>query len=218
MNWRNFSRALLGVAGVGLLLFPASLSRAQTPTTPAAKDEKKIERKDKKVTQEEREAELRSAREAVERIQKEMQKLQEQMHKRAEDMQKAMQRLHQLEGGPGGGFTPGRFRPDAGPGGFPGGPPGGFPGGGPGWGGPPQGSNMDLRLQQVEQKLDMILKELRDLRGEKNQAPKGGKKGSTAPSSKPGATPPPNAPGAVSDPTLPVPNPPRPPISDPSRP
>ena len=210
MNWRNFSRALLGVAGAGLLLFPAGLSHAQTATTPAAKDEKKIERKDKKATPEEREAEIRAAREDVERIQKEMEKLQEQMQKRGEDMQKAMQRLHQLEGGRGGGFNPGRFGPGGGPGGFPG-------GGAPGWGGPPQGGNTDQRLQQVEQKLDMILKELRDLRGEKKEAPKGGKKGAT-PAGNPGATPTPNAPGISIDSNQPAPTPPRAPISDPSRP
>jgi spore coat protein H len=61
---------------------------------------------------------------------------------------------------------------------------------GPGFGPPPDG-NIDQRLMQIEQKLDLILKELRELR-EKNQGPKGGKTGGSAPKlpSPPGFGPP----------------------------
>ena len=56
---------------------------------------------------------------------------------------------------------------------------------------PAPGDNLDERLKQVEQKLDMILKELRELR-EKSQGPKGGKTGGSAPKlpSPPGFGPP----------------------------
>lgn len=192
MNWHNFFRALLGVAGVGLVLIPAGPIRAQTPTTLATRDEKKIERKDKNATAEEREAELRGAREEVERIQEEMQKLRKQLQKRSEDMQKAMQRVQQLEAEPGRITLPqgnvDRFRP--------------------GWGGPSQ----DERLNQVEQKLEAILKELGDLRSDR-QAPIPGNKGNSTP-----APTPPNILGPAIQRNPPVPVLPLPPIADPARP
>ena len=176
---------LLGVAGVGLLLLPLVFSRAQEVQPTAQPDEKKIDRPGKKDRPADPKELLEKVRMDVERLQEDLairqQEFQQELRQRMEELQKAMQRLKQVEralGNPGG-------RP---PGGPAGGPPGGFPGfpgggprGGPagGPGGPggfpgqPPGANLEQRLQQVEQKLDTLLQELRALRNEMKKGPKG---------------------------------------------
>jgi hypothetical protein len=169
-------------AGLSLLLAAAASRAQETPKAVAKPNQPGLVDK----------AEIEKARADVMRLQQEAQK-------KFEELQKAMQRLEQLEGrgqpGPGGFVPGGGFRPPMGGGGpgFPGGPMppgGGFPGGGgpmppggfvPGGGPPgmpPMGQpGVEQRLKQLEQKLDLVLQELRAMRGDMKpgqKAPKAG--------------------------------------------
>lgn len=143
--------------------------------------------------------ELDQLRAKVQKLQADLEKRQAEMHQRAQDLQALMQQLRKLEGGRAGGPVgpgPGPRGP-GGPGGFPGGP-GGPPGGG-GFGGPgagpgpggfgggggggfggggkggfgPGGAPMDQRMAELERKLDVLIQEVRGLRGDMNKGGKG---------------------------------------------
>jgi hypothetical protein len=101
------------------------------------------------------------------------------LHQRMMELDRMIQRLHQIEGSRGPGGPPPMGGGPMGPGGIPGAPGGqpGFPmpgGGPPNWApGNPSGpgGNVGPRLNEVERKLDLLLMELRGLRGEIKSGP-----------------------------------------------
>jgi beta-lactamase regulating signal transducer with metallopeptidase domain len=180
--------------------------------------------------------ELDQLRDKVQAMQAELEKRQLELHQRMQQLHDMTQRLRQLEGaragaagpGPGAGGPggiPGGPGGGGGGGNFPGGRPGGFGGkgggGGGGFGGPggpgggppgkaPMGGGpapIEQRLADVERKLDMVLQEVRALRGAKGPAltPRPNRDPDPNPRG-PGANPAPLAPrGAPVPPTPPAP-------------
>ena len=203
---------LLAVAGIALLMLPTVFSQAQDNRPPGKKqggdqlDEARAQIKQLQMDIQKRQAELQDRMKEIEA-----------MAHRLQELEKA---VRQVGGGGGAGGKPtpmgggGGGGPPGGPGGKPGGPggfpggfpggPGGFPGGGggggfpmPGGGGPGgfmppmgPGANLEQRLKQVEQKLELVLQELRGLRNDM-------KPGAKTPS-RPGVVPP--APGNTPNP------------------
>ncbi len=224
---------MLGVAGVGLLLLPMVPGLAQSqPGDKEPGREKKFEKKAEKRFEIElefggdpkRAEQVERVREEIRRMQEDLEKRQQEMQRRAQELQKLIQEMRQAEkagppdflkkkgpaGGPGGAGGAAGGLPDGkkgGPG-FPGGPPGGF-GGGP----------MEHRLAEVERKLDMLLQEVRALRGEMGKGGKAGpmnQKPNPNPNPNPGRVDPnapPTPPARHFQPVPPVPPvPPRPPM------
>lgn len=191
---------LLGVAAVGLLLLPMvpGWAQSQRGDQPGKKDEKKFDRKKDLQGDPNHQEQLERVREEVLRLHQELEKRQQEVQKRAEELHRLMQQLRQVEGdggkkgGPDGGKKGGPDGQDkkGGPGGQGGDKKKGGPGGQGGdsdfqkkKGGPafsPDGRHvlvgagpMEQRLAEVERKLDMLLQEVRALRGDMKKGPKG---------------------------------------------
>jgi hypothetical protein len=197
---------MLGVATIGVLLLPLVPGWAQPQ--PGGEPGKRFEGKN-----DPRGEELERLRQEVRRLHEDLEKRQHEIQQRANELKKLTEQIKKLEAGPpagGGGFGGGfgGFRPKGGPGGGGGGPggapgggsggPGGFPGG-PGGapfpGGPGPGApgfsikNIDNRLAEVERKLDVLLQEVRALRGEPGKGPKGPGQGPRPKNPNPNSTP-----------------------------
>ncbi len=211
---------VLAVLALGALLLPLMPTWAQTRA--GQDDEKPRPKKDlpKDFFPPEKREQFEKARKEIQRMHEELEKMRAEIERRAQELRRAMERLHQVEGekpkerpfrpdakqpGKEGDIKP-RFRPD------------GKPKEGdyfkpfriPGVDG--QRPDMDRRLSEVERKLDMLLKELHDLRrdmGPGRPGPKGFGPGGNPPpppprdggpgGPRPGAQPPPPPPGGAFD-------------------
>ena len=171
---------MLCVAGVALVLLPLVPGWAQPPGEQPGR-EKKFGPPKKGFPGDPKQAEqIERIRQEVQQLQQEVEKRQNEIQQRAQELQKLLRQIENApvpgkKGAPGGqGGAPGQPGRPGGDGG--GGGAGGFPGfpGGPGGGGfgPGFGGPMDKRLAEVERKLDVLLEEVRALRGV-NKGPKG---------------------------------------------
>lgn len=233
----------LMVLGLAALLLPWMPSWAQPPQeTRAAGGQAQSEelRRDLQRRQQELEKaanELELMQAELHRMKANFEKRQQDLRRAAAEMERALQDRQQGEerkarakskgdpDRPGGGE--GGLPRDAAPkekrGGFGGGggfgPGAGFPGGGGGGFGPPMVADMGRRLESLEQKVDEILREIRNMRGfGPNAFPKGpggaGQKGQKGQSGR--TQPPPSPDGALFAPVPPIPA--LPPTSAPARP
>lgn len=189
---------VLGVIAVAALLLPLVPTWAQAPRgeggDPGAKKEGAPEIELQK-------QHLRKMAEEIERARAELER-------KSKELQEAMARLRQAEGQLGGRGAGGR-----GAGGFPGGQPRPDPaargfGGAAGKGGG-AAPDLDRRLKDVENKLDLVLREVLELRRQLGDRKTPGAPGAAPgrPPGLPGATPPPGVPGGLFPP--PAPKPPR---------